>query len=62
MRLALTLAELEAFASFGTTRFLAFNLAGIARHESFGFQSGFVFGVDFYECAGYGQTQSFGLS
>ena len=45
----LTLAELEAFACAGTTRFLPLDNAGVAPEETFLLESNAVFGVNLYE-------------
>lgn len=56
------LGELEAFAGLGLTGLLAFHGTGVAGHEACFAQNGFVLGVDFHQCAGNTQTQSFGLA
>lgn len=57
-----TLAELEAFASFGLTGFLALHGTGVASHEALCAQSRLVFGVNLNQRTGDSQTQSFGLT
>ncbi len=58
----LTLGELEALAGLGLTGFLTLDRAGVASHEAFGAESGFVFGVNLNQSAGDSETQSFGLT
>ena len=58
----LTFRELEAFACFGTSRFLTLYGARVACHEAFRTESGFVFGIDLHQSAGDGETKSLGLS
>ena len=50
------------FTCFGLTGFLTFNFTGVASHESFSFESGFVVGVDFDESACDSETQGLGLA
>lgn len=57
-----TLAELEAFASFGLTGFLAFYGARVAGHEALLAEYSLVVGVDFHESAGDTEAESFGLA
>lgn len=58
----LTLAELETFTSFGTTRFLSFNHTRVTSQKAFCLQRGTVFGIDGAQSAGDAQTQSFHLA
>ena len=58
----LTFRELEAFACFGTSRFLTLYGARVACYEAFRTESGFVFGIDLHQSAGDGETKSLGLS
>ena len=58
----LTLGELEALASLGTTGLLTFNDARVAGHEAFDAECVLVLGVDLDEGAGDGETESLGLT
>lgn len=62
LRKGLALGELEALACFGLARFLALHHAGVAGHEAFAAESLLVFGVDFHQSAGDGETKSLGLA
>ena len=58
----LTLAELEALACLGASRFLALYYARVACKEAVVFQVLLVFGVYFDECACYREAQSLALA
>ena len=49
-------------ACFGLTRFLTFNLTSVASEEAFGFESGFVFRIDFNQCASDSETKRLSLA
>ena len=58
----LTLAELEAAASFRLTWLLTLNFAGVTGKESVVFQVFLIFGIDFHQCTGDSEAQSLALT
>ena len=60
--MVLTLAELEATTSLGTTWLLTLYLTAVASHEAFSTECLLVLGIDLNQCAGDSQTESLALT